>query len=123
MPRAMTPGSGPRRKGASYERELARVFAEALDIPTRRGLQARDGAEASDVEGIPGVWLEAKRGRQPNMRAAMRQAEAAVLGTELRPAVVVRDDGDVTAYAVVRLPFFLDLLRSWINAPKKEVTE
>jgi hypothetical protein len=85
-------GAGSRRKGHAFERALARRFREALEAPdVRRGLQTRDGAEAADVEGVPGFWIEAKAHRRVNLRAALTQAIAAAPAGR-KPVVIAKDD-------------------------------
>jgi hypothetical protein len=83
-----------RRKGASYEREVAnRLRAQYPEA--RRGLsQPRNGSEVPDVEGCP-WWVEAKHRQRVNVRAALEQAEAdrAQAGSELPPLAVCRDNG------------------------------
>lgn len=104
-------GKMQRNKGAGFEREIAAtlksVFPEA-----KRGIgQARSASEVADVEGTP-FWLECKRGRQPNVRAAFRQAEEA---TDGRPAlIVIRDDND-KAFVAMRLTTFMDILQSQVG--------
>jgi hypothetical protein len=85
-------GAGARRKGLSFERWLAARFRAALGVPDiRRGLQTRDGAEAADVEGVPGWWVEAKAHRRVNLRAALVQALAAA-PPDRKPVVIGKDD-------------------------------
>ena len=70
-------GGSQRRKGARGERELAAALRAAmpeLADGIRRGWQSRLGTDDPDVCGLPGFWLEHKTGKQPNMRAAFRQA-------------------------------------------------
>ena len=98
-------------KGKRFERELVRVFSEAIPgARVCRGFQWRDGAEAPDVD-IPGFWLEAKVGKKVDLRKAMRQAVGdAKFGRW--PLVVAKDDHQ-PALCVVRLTDFLDFYRQW----------
>ena len=109
-------------KGKRWERELARVFSEAIPgARVCRGFQWRGGVEAPDVD-IPGFWLEAKVGGRIDMRKAMRQAAAdAKFGRW--PLVVAKEDHE-TPVCLVRLPDFLEFYRQWyfsrIGAPDEQ---
>lgn len=75
-----------RRKGASWERDLANRWREKLYPDARRGIgQARSGGEVCDVESTP-WWCELKVGQRPDILGAMRQA---VKATDGRPPLVV----------------------------------
>ena len=109
-------GARSRRKGAQWERELVHRFREAMPgAEVKRGFQMRSGEDAADVE-CPVLWVEAKRGKKPNMRAALRQAiEAAAsssVGAGRVPIAVVRDDR-AEATVTLLLDDFLDLLGEW----------
>ncbi len=100
-----TIGRRSKQKGDQYERDLARRWRESGLFPdAKRGLgQARGGAAAPDVEGLP-VWCEAKHRRAISVRAAIGQAEK---NTDGRPvAVVVRyhGDGEDQSIVCIRLP-------------------
>ncbi len=104
-------GAGTRRKGAAWERELVHRFREVMPgAEVRRGLQSRSGEEVADVD-CPAFWIEAKRGRKPNVRGALEQAEAAAPDGRI-PLAVIRDDR-APAFAVLRLDDLLDLVREW----------
>ena len=106
-------GAMSRRKGAAYERELVHRFREVMPgAEVRRGLQCRSGDEVADVE-CPVFWIESKRGRKPNVRAALKQAnEAAPKGRV--PLAVIRDDR-AEAFVAMSLEDFLELVREWWN--------
>lgn len=76
-----------RRKGATFERELAARWRLLGVYPdAKRGLaQARSARETPDVDGTP-WWVEAKHQKRPNILAAVEQAEDASDG---RPVLVV----------------------------------
>jgi hypothetical protein len=71
--------------------------------------------EVADVD-VPGFWVECKRGAQPNVRAALRQAkearEASGRALTHHAVAIVRDDRQD---AVVAMPLgdFLKLVREW----------
>lgn len=74
-----------RTKGASFEREMARLLAGVYP-GARRGIgQARDSREVPDVDNTP-FWVECKVGQRPNVYAAFRQAEEA---RDDRPTLVI----------------------------------
>lgn len=86
-------GASQRRKGATWERELANRWRDRFGFDTKRGIgQMRDATEVSDVEGLPGFWVEAKCGAMPNPRAALAQAQAACGDRPLWCVAVVKDD-------------------------------
>ena len=61
-----------RRKGATGERELARLL-QGYGFDARRG-QQYSGLGGDDVVGLPGVHIECKRTERLNLDAAMDQA-------------------------------------------------
>ena len=109
-------GKMSRRKGAQYERDLVKLFRDAMPgANVRRGLQSRGGGEVPDVD-CPLFWVEAKRGRKPNVRAALRQAKDDC-GDDRTPVAVIRDDRE-EAFVVLGLDDFLQLTEDvWRNTP------
>ncbi len=104
-------GARSRRKGAAYERELVQRFREIMpDAHIRRGLQYRTGEEAPDVD-CPVFWPEAKRGKQPNVRAALRQATEAAPPGRI-PLAIIRDD-HAEAFVALSLDDFLEFVAEW----------
>ena len=103
-------GATSRRKGARFERAMVHRFREAMPgAEVRRGLQCR-GEEVADVD-CPVFWPELKRGKKPNIRAALRQAiEAAPKGRI--PIAIIRDDRS-EALVTLLLDDFLDLVSEW----------
>lgn len=90
----------------------------------KRGIgQARSASEVADVE-MPHFWVEVKRHRKVNIRAAMLQATTATMAAsgEYRiPLVVSKDDttglpGQVDtrpALVTLYLEDWLNILREW----------
>ena len=104
-------GALSRRKGRRYEQELVHLFREAMSgAEVRRGLQSRGGEEVPDVD-CPVFWLEAKRGKKPNVRAALRQAQAAAPQGRI-PLAVIRDDR-AEAFVALSLEDFLEFICQW----------
>jgi len=84
-------GAHSRRKGAEFERAMVRVFREALPgTEVRRGFQYRSGKEAADLE-VPILWIETKRHRRVNLRAALRQVIESAPPDRI-PVVIAKDD-------------------------------
>lgn len=104
-------GLRSRRKGATFERELVWRFREVMPgADVKRGLQSRDGGEVADVD-CPVFWVEAKRGKKPNVRGALRQAETAA-GSGRIPLAVIKDDRS-PAFVTMGLEDFLELVKEW----------
>lgn len=82
-----------RRKGHNFERLIAAELRDNFP-QARRGLQSRDGGAAPDVAGVPGIWIECKRSRRPNIPAAIRQAQAASAPRCVLIAAVTKADGE-----------------------------
>ncbi len=104
-------GLHSRRKGIAYERRLVHRFRKAMPgAEIHRGLQYRSGKEAPDVE-CPVFWIESKRGKKPNMRAALRQAAGGAPKGRI-PIAVVRDDR-AEATVTLLLDDFLEFISEW----------
>lgn len=98
---------GCREKGAQFERELVRRFREAMPgAEVKRGLQSRTGQEVPDVAAAS-FWIEAKRMKQCNIRAAYRQASGDAAKGWI-PVAVTRDDRS-EALVTLSLEDFLEL--------------
>ncbi len=107
-------GLSSRRKGRRGEQLVAQFVREAMpEIASaiRRGWQSRLGHDDPDVCGLPGFWLECKTGRQPNMRAAYKQARSDAKGRAF-PVAVIQDDYARERMCVLGLTDFLRILRS-----------
>lgn len=87
-------GRRSRAKGARGEREAAKWFTQLTKKNWRRGVgQSRFGSDVADIElekGSANFWVEVKRGKKTNFRAAMLQAKEA---SALPAIVLTRDDG------------------------------
>lgn len=111
-------GRSNRTKGHSFEREVAQLFRE-LWPEAKRGLQTRGGSkEAPDVDGTP-FFIEAKRGKKTNIKAALEQAyvacheptEAGTAVIDTRPPLAICKDDRRRATATMYLDDFMELLR------------
>jgi hypothetical protein len=102
-------GASSRRKGHDFERALVHAFRAAMpSAVVRRGLQSRGTAEVADID-CPVFFPEAKRGRKPNVRAALAQARAAAPAGRI-PLAVIHDDRAKPFVAIAR-DALLDLVR------------
>lgn len=112
--RRMVSGKYNREKGANFERELVQIFKKVFpgeDI--KRGLQYRSGVEAPDVE-CPLLWVEAKRMKRPNIKAAYKQALDAC--PEGRIAVAITKANREQAMATVSLEDFTEIMSVYWRA-------
>lgn len=102
-----------RRKGHDFERWVANRFKAALpgaEQHIKRGLQGRDGSDAPDVL-CPCFWIECKRGKQPNIRAALQQV-LEDCGPGVWPVAVIKDDAR-QPFVALHLDDFLELVKEW----------
>ncbi len=110
-------GRHSRRKGADFEREIARRFRKVMPgADIRRGIQFRSGAEAPDVE-MPCFWPELKHRNKTNIRGALRQATEACPPGKW-PIAVCKDN---YAAPTVTLLFedFLEIVEQWWAAQER----
>jgi len=99
-------GSHSRTKGHTFERWVAKQL-RTIWVNAKRGYQTRGGTqEQFDVEGTP-FAIECKVGKQPNIRAAMRQVEAACKG---KPPVVVSKVDRETPLVTMHFNDWFDLV-------------
>ncbi|KKM94494.1 hypothetical protein LCGC14_1197760 [marine sediment metagenome] len=88
-------GTRSREKGNEGERDVANALKKEWPVlceHARRGLQDRDGIEACDVEGVPGMWVESKKEVQNNVRKTLRQMAEKCQDGRI-PFAVIKDDG------------------------------
>lgn len=110
-----------RTKGATYEREIAHAFRDALCIPTARNIgQARDGGNDLD---IPPLCIEIKRRKTlGTVYGWLQQAINALPAFNIKhkrddgiPVVVARQDQG-ESIVILRLTDFLALTRDELIA-------
>jgi hypothetical protein len=108
-------GRSQREKGKRWEREVARLYREAVGAGKRTGWHQSHGLEVADVSvplplpGHPrGVWNECKHHARVAMRRALEQALDACPPGHL-PVAVCKDDRK-EAVVVLRLTDWLALL-------------
>lgn len=119
-------GRASRTKGHGFEREVAAFLREKVGIDAKRGLSQPRGGTSEEPDVLtPGgwpLWLECKRGKKTDARAAMRQARNAVVrgNVDAWPVVICRDDGE-DAYATLPLELLGLLLLLWDRRPPSAV--
>ena len=99
-------GLKSRRKGAAYEREIARRLSEMLGTPAKRRLgQARDAGHDIDIVG-PYI-IEAKRRKTLGpVGRWYAQARAAAKQSDQIPIVVMREDNGASLVVLSLDDFF-----------------
>lgn len=101
-------GAMSRRKGHDFERMVARLFREIMPgADIRRGQQSH-GACEPDVC-TPTWWVECKKGRRTNIKAAMSQA---IRDCDDRVPIAVTMDDRSTALVTMLLSDFLEIAAS-----------
>lgn len=104
-----------RTKGAAWEREVARLFRDAIGCDAHRGAQSRAGRDGPDVTGVPGFWIECKHQANPRAAAALRQATSCAAEAESHawPIAVIKANR-TAPYVVMGLDDFLTLVTQWL---------
>ena len=119
-------GKASRTKGHGFEREIAAWLRERVGIEAKRGLSQPRGGSAEEPDVLtPGgwpLWLELKRGKKTDSRAAMRQARGAIAkaGADCWPVAICRDDNE-EATAMMPLELLGLLLLLWDRRSPKDV--
>ena len=108
-------GRSQREKGKRWEREVTRLYRDAVGVGKRTGWHQSHGLEVPDVSvplplpGWPlGIWNECKHQARCRMRAALLQALE--LCPEGQLPVAVCKDNRKEAVVVLRLSDWLKLL-------------
>lgn len=115
----MTGGAAPRRKGATYERDVARWFVTNGHVNVERRIAGMSD-DRGDLTGLhPSVVVECKNHKALNLGAwfAQAEAEAALAGADIA-ALFIKRRGvtDVGRhYVVLSGTDFLNLLTSWME--------
>ena len=119
-------GRASRTKGHGFEREVAGWLRERVGIEAKRGLSQPRGGTAEEPDVLtPGgwpLWLELKRGKKTDSRAALRQARDAVArsGADCWPVAICRDDQE-EATAMMPLELLGLFLLLWDRRSPKDV--
>ena len=117
----MPGGAGVRLKGHNFERSIANLLTEKLEVDFARGLgQTRSGgAETADVvsTSIPRLHIECKKGKKTNIKGALAQAHEDIRASkEDRVPVVITQDDRQDILVTMRM-------QDWIVLAKKMTIE
>ena len=119
-------GRGSKAKGSGYERELAAWLNDTVPgVRSRRALLSGGGRDegGADLDGTPGIHIEAKRTEAINVKAALRQAEAAIAkaAEKTMPVVVTRQNRMATgeSLVVMRADDWAKLYAAWLAQEKQ----
>lgn len=82
-----------RAKGASGEREVARLIREWLGFDVKRNWQAQSAEGGADLTGVPGWAIEVKRAKVARLREWWVQTIEQAQRIDARPALIYRIDG------------------------------
>lgn len=99
-----------RRKGADYEREIARELRE-YGYDARRGQQFCGANGDADVVGLDGIHLECKRTEKTDLYGWMAQAERDARYGEI--PVVVHRKNNSKSLVIMRFDSFMRLYRDY----------
>ena len=103
-------GLKERRKGRRFEQDLVNIFKRKTPtFEVERCYQYDIGHGRPDIKAGP-FWIEAKHGKTPNPRAALRQVESAADGQpDALPIAIIKDDHQ-EPFVVMRLSVFFRTL-------------
>ena len=99
-----------RRKGAEFERTLAKMLRN-YGYECRRGQQFSGANGDADVVGLPGIHIEAKAVERLNLYDAMAQAKADAREGEL-PAVFHKRNR-CKVLVTMEIDDFMEIYREW----------
>ena len=105
-------GKPSRDKGARAERQIAAYLSAELGMAVKRKLGASRQSQC-DIDLGP-FSIEVKARRSFAVSQFMRQAEEDCAGRT--PVVVLREDGDVRAFALMRLA-------DWVRLAREEIVK
>ena len=106
-------GKMSRDKGKRFERHLASIFRKYGYADARRTAQyCGKSGDAADVEGLPGIHVEAKHQEKMRLYEWMDQAIRDAIGTGKRP-VVFHKKNNHEILVTMQLDTFFELYREW----------
>lgn len=115
-----SPGRSARNKGASFEREVAKILSDFTGLEWKRGLgQTRGGgSERADVytedEVGSGFHVECKNQKICNIKGAMKQAVNDIGDSKKVPVVITKDTRQETL-VTMKLEDWLPLFNHWLS--------
>lgn len=112
-----------REKGKRFERELAAALrAEGYPDARRTAQYCGNSGKAYDIEGVPGIAIEAKHREKMALYDWIAQAVRDSEGSGLLPVVMHRKNNAETL-VTMRLTDFLEVFREWsqnVQVPGKD---
>jgi hypothetical protein len=109
----MTGGSGAKRKGSAFERDVVHYLQEHGFVDAERAYGAGRPEDIGDIVGVPGITVECKAVRQIDLAGFVDEAERERVNAKQPFGVaVVKRRGKATsaAYVVVSLEAFAQLM-------------
>lgn len=100
-----------RRKGAQFERDLAKKLREYGYEKSRRGQQYSGANGDADVIGLPGLHIEAKAVERLNLYEAMAQSKSDAREGEI--PVVIHKRNYHNILVTLELSDFITIFREW----------
>ena len=101
-----------KQKGARFERLLASKFREQGYDAKRTAQYCGKTGQAADVDGLPGIHVEAKAQERMQLYDWMAQAKRDAAGTSNRPAVFhKKNNADILV--TMRMDDWFELYREW----------
>lgn len=114
-------GAKHKAKGDAYERELAAYLSDALGLQIRRSPLSGGGtsdAQMADLEGVPDLWVEAKRTERFEPRKALEQCATGKARRHCPdlPVVINRRNREATgdSLVVMKLDDWLKLYKAYL---------
>lgn len=101
-----------KQKGARFERLLASRFREYGYEAKRTAQYCGNTGEAADVDGLPGIHVEAKHQERMQLYEWMAQAKRDAEGTGRLPAVFHKKN-NAEILVTMELEDFMNLYREW----------
>lgn len=101
-----------KQKGARFERLLASRFREYGYEAKRTAQYCGNTGEAADVDGLPGIHVEAKHQERMQLYEWMAQAKRDAEGTGRLPAVFHKKN-NAEILVTMTLDDWLNLYREW----------
>lgn len=112
-----------REKGKRYERELASLLRAAGYPEAHRTAQYQgNSGKAYDIEGVPGIAIEAKHRERMELYEWMAQAVRDSEGSGLLPVVMHRKNNAETL-VTMRLTDWLEVFREWSQNARTEAED
>lgn len=102
-------GKGARDKGHNFEREIANIFKRYFP-EAKRGYQSRNHIDLVPDVDVPWFYIECKRGKRTNIKAALQQAKEKRKSTDNRLSLAICKDDRKDAIVSLSLEDFLKLL-------------